>query len=435
MGYEVERPDGQPTETLGLFRIPGEPTDPGGALGAMRYFENGGDVPLLAKAERRASVHRRVPLDLVVVPVKEGGKVTGIGVHAGLWTSEALSSPVEEVPLLRRRLQQLEREFGFDPSGHSGKALRHAVTALPHDLLVSLSVEAVRELVTTAMSLADRPRPTLVLVRSILKGNMFAFVWLPRDELTTRRRLAIGKMIEEASQGRISNWSVELGDGDLALIRYTLYVGPETPTPDVAELDRRLDEMVRGWEPSVEEALGELVGPQRATRLAMHLSRRFPGSATGSPSRRPRRLRTYCASARSTAPPSATPGSTARPTTGRSGSGSTPTGSPRSSRCPTRCRCSRISASGCSRSIRPRSTKAGSATSTNSCSRSAPARPPRCSTAPSWSSGRSPKCSRAGPRTTRSTSCSSPPRSPRATSSCSAPGSAICARAACLTRW
>jgi len=276
LGYEIEHPDGQPTDTLGLFRIPGEPTDPGGALGAMRYFEAGGDVPLLAKAERRASVHRRVPLDLVVVPVREAGKVVAIGVHAGLWTSEALSSPVEEVPLLRRRLQQLESEFGFDPSGHSGKALRHAVTALPHDLLVSLSVEAVRELVTTAMSLADRPRPTLALVRSILAGNMFAFVWLPRDELTTRRRLAIGKMIEQASQGYISNWSVELGDGDLALLRYTLYVGPETPTPDVAELDRRLDEMVRGWEPSVEEALGELVGPQRATRLALSYLDDFP---------------------------------------------------------------------------------------------------------------------------------------------------------------
>ncbi len=269
LGYEVERPDGQPTDTLGLFRIPGDPTDPGGALGAMRYFEEGGAVPLLAKAERRASVHRRVPLDLVVVPIREKGKVVAIGVHAGLWTSEALSAPVEEVPLLRKRLRQLEEESGFDPSGHSGKALRHAVTALPHDLLISLSLQSVRELVATAMSLADRPRPTLVLVRSILKGNMFAFVWLPRDELTTRRRLSIGAMIEQASSGRISNWSVELGDGDLALIRYTLYVGPKTPTPDVAALDRQLDEMVRGWEPAVEEALGELVGPARATRLSL----------------------------------------------------------------------------------------------------------------------------------------------------------------------
>ncbi|HEY5721036.1 MAG TPA: NAD-glutamate dehydrogenase domain-containing protein [Allosphingosinicella sp.] len=269
LGYEVERPDGPASDALGLFRLPGDPTDPGGSVGAINYFEAGGSVPLLAKAERRSSVHRRVPLDLVVVPIREGGKVTSIGVHAGLWTSEALSAQVEDVPLLRTRLKQLEEEFGFDPSGHSGKALRHAVTALPHDLLVSLSMDSVRELVNTAMSLADRPRPTLVLVRSVLKGNMFAFVWLPRDELTTRRRLAIGEMIEQASGGRISNWSVELGDGDLALIRYTLYVGPATPTPDVAELDRRLDAMVRGWEPAVEEALGDVVGPARATRLAL----------------------------------------------------------------------------------------------------------------------------------------------------------------------
>jgi glutamate dehydrogenase len=276
LGYEVERPDGPPSRALGLFGLPGDPTDPGGSVGAIRYFENGGAVPLLTKADRRSSVHRRVPLDLVVVPVREKGKVVAIGVHAGLWTSQALSAPVEEVPVLRERLKLLEREFGFDPAGHSGKALRHAVTALPHDLLTGLGMDCVRELVTAAMSLADRPRPTLLLVRSILKGNMFAFVWLPRDELTTRRRLAIGAMIADASKGRISNWSVELGDGDLALIRYTLYVGAETPTPDVAALDRRLDAMVRGWSPAVEEALGEIVGPQRATRLALSYIDDFP---------------------------------------------------------------------------------------------------------------------------------------------------------------
>ncbi|MBV9931799.1 MAG: NAD-glutamate dehydrogenase [Alphaproteobacteria bacterium] len=276
LGYEVERPDGPPSNPLGLFRLPGDPTDQGGSRGAIRYFEAGGAVPLLTKADRRSSVHRRVPLDLVVVPVREAGKVVGIGVHAGLWTSQALNAPVEEVPVLRERLRQLEREFGFDRHGHSGKALRHAVTALPHDLLTGLGMDCVRELVTTAMSLADRPRPTLLLVRSILKGNMFAFVWLPRDEMTTRRRLAIGQMIAEASNGRIPNSSVELGDGDLALIRYTLYVGAETPTPDVAALDRRLDAMVRGWAPGVEEALGELVGPQRATRLALSYLDDFP---------------------------------------------------------------------------------------------------------------------------------------------------------------
>src|SRR6185503_18720929 len=232
LGYQVERPGEQPSQTLGIFSIPGAPTDPGGSVGAIRYFEQGGEVPLLAKAERKSTVHRRVPLDLVVVPIREGDKITGIGVHAGLWTSQALTLPAEEVPVLRRRLDQLDKDFGFDPKGHSGKALRHAVSSLPRDLLINLSLDAVRELVMMAMSLADRPRPALLQVRSILKGHLFTFVWLPREELTTARRKAIAMMLEAEVGADVSSWSVDVGDGDLALIRYTQYLDATAPMPD-----------------------------------------------------------------------------------------------------------------------------------------------------------------------------------------------------------
>ena len=98
LGYHVEKPYEQPSCALGIFSVPGAPTDEGGALGAMRYLEKGGEIPLMAKAERQATVHRRVPLDLVVVPVTAGDTVTGIGVHAGLWTSEALRVPPSRSP-------------------------------------------------------------------------------------------------------------------------------------------------------------------------------------------------------------------------------------------------------------------------------------------------------------------------------------------------
>ena len=276
LGYEVERPGSPASDALGIFKLPGDPTDEGGCEGAMRYFAQGGGIPLLAKADRKSPVHRRVPLDLVVVPIREGGKVAGVGVHVGLWTSEALSAPVEDVPVLRRRLIELERYFGFEPSGHSGKALRHAVTSLPPDLLLNLSADEVRELVITAMSLADRPRPTLALFRSILRGHLFAFVWLPREELSTRRRIDISDMIAAAAGGRQTNWSVSLGDGDIAQLRYTFTIDSKRATPDVAELDRRLDEMVRGWAPAVEAALADQVGINRATRLAIEYADVFP---------------------------------------------------------------------------------------------------------------------------------------------------------------
>ncbi|MFL6754718.1 MAG: NAD-glutamate dehydrogenase [Sphingomicrobium sp.] len=276
LGYHVEKPYETPSSTLGIFSIPGAPTDEGGAFGAMRYFERGGEVPLMAKAERKSTVHRRVPLDLVVVPVKAGDTVTGIGVHAGLWTSEALRVPPEEVPVLRARLKQLDKDFGFDPKGHSGKALRHAVASLPRDLVIAVSYEELRDLVMMAMSLADRPRPALLQVRSLLKAQLFTFVWLPREELTTARRTAIAMLLEAEVGREITSWSVELGDGDLALIRYTQYIDEKAPSPDHEALDAAVVEMVRGWSPAVEAELINRAGVPRATRLALTYIGSFP---------------------------------------------------------------------------------------------------------------------------------------------------------------
>jgi glutamate dehydrogenase len=276
LGYHVEKPYEQPTGSLGIFSVPGAPTDEGGCLNAMRYFEQGGDVPLMAKAERKSTVHRRAPLDLVVVPIKEGDKVVGIGVHAGLWTSEALRVPPEDVPVLRRRLKQLDEDFGFDPKGHSGKALRHAIGSLPRDLLITVDYDSVRAMVMMAVSLADRPRPALLQVRSILKGQLFSFVWLPREELTTARRTAIEMLLEGEVGRQVTSWSVELGEGDLALIRYTQYIDAAAPDPDHEALDAAVVEMVRGWAPAVEAELIEAAGAPRATRLSLTYLGAFP---------------------------------------------------------------------------------------------------------------------------------------------------------------
>jgi len=276
LGYQVEKPYEAPSDTLGIFSIPGAPTDEGGCLDAMRYLEGGGEVPLMAKAERKSTVHRRVPLDLVVVPIRENGKVVGIGVHAGLWTSEALRVPPEEVPVLRERLKQLDQDLHFDPKGHSGKALRHSVASLPRDLVIAIDYESLRHLVMTAMSVADRPRPALLQVRSILKGQLFTFVWLPREELSTRRRLAIAALLENEVGREITSWSVELGDADLALIRYTQYIDEKAAPPDAEALDAAVVEMVRGWAPAVEAELIAKAGVPRATRLALTYIGAFP---------------------------------------------------------------------------------------------------------------------------------------------------------------
>ena len=264
LGHAEMTPAGHFEHGLGILRRSMRLWD-GPAKEIVTHLRNDRWPVQLLKADRVSPVHRRVPLDTVMVRRSDGS----ISVHAGLWTSAALRSPAEEVPVLRQWLNDLDRELGFARHGHAAKALAHAISTLPHDLLISLAPNEVRQAALTAMSLADRPRPTLLLLPAALKRQLFAFVWLPRDELTTRRRIAIGAMLEEAVGTTIGSWSVELGDGELALIRYSLPITPMTALPDGAALDARLVAMVRGWAPAVETELVAQAGATRATRLSL----------------------------------------------------------------------------------------------------------------------------------------------------------------------
>ncbi len=243
---------------------------------AMNWFNDGGTGLLIVKSNFLSPVHRRVPLDLMIAPIWTDGRVTGLSIHAGLWTSASLGAVAQDVPILRTRLAALQAKYKFDPTGHAGKALGHALTSLPNDILVSIHSDDLETLALTAMSIADRPRPKLELLGAPLDRHMFAFVWLPRDELTTARRVAIGDMLATAASAHLLSWSIELGDGEVALLRYTMDLREGGSIPQTAPLNRRIEMMVRGWQPAVEASLATLGDRGQATRLSLRYASAFP---------------------------------------------------------------------------------------------------------------------------------------------------------------
>jgi glutamate dehydrogenase len=233
-------------------------------------------TPIIVKANVIATVHRRVPVDLFLVPVIDEGAVTAISVHAGLWTSAALSAAPEAVPRLRQQLQRLGARFGFDPNGHTGKALRHALTELPHDLTVSFSDADVERLTATVTSLIDRPRPRLLLVEAPLSRHLLAFAWMPRDQLSTQMRGRIQALIEQTPGVRVLDWSMQMEAGTLALLRYVLDVREAEALPDETELDRQVRILLRGWREAVEAAISAEGESSRAAAIAGRYAEAFP---------------------------------------------------------------------------------------------------------------------------------------------------------------
>jgi glutamate dehydrogenase len=268
--------DGKLSGALGIASLIGDAAlAPDSRRRAIEWLKTH-DAPLLIKSNFISTVHRRAPLDLIILPAKDEEGHDGLSIHMGLWTSSALTAAPQDIPVLRRRLATLGSKYGFDPTGHAGKALNHALTALPHDLLIGIGAEALEDVALTAMSLADRPRTRLLLARDALDRQMFAFVWLPRDDLSTARRVAIGEMLAEASGGTMLNWSIDLGDSGVALIRYTFDRRGSERRADGALLDTQVEKMVRGWEPSVEASLNDRGDAGRAARLAIRYAGAFP---------------------------------------------------------------------------------------------------------------------------------------------------------------
>src|SRR5690606_21139152 len=129
------------------------------------------------------------------------------------WTSAALALPPDEVPRLRVQLADLLKRFEFDPRGHDGKGLIHALSELPHDLLIGFSAGDIERVTTTMMGVVDRPRPRLALIEAPLKRHLFAFVWLPRDLMSTTARLRIADMLAHSADAEILDWSLKIEGG------------------------------------------------------------------------------------------------------------------------------------------------------------------------------------------------------------------------------
>ncbi|MFM5893929.1 MAG: glutamate dehydrogenase, partial [Novosphingobium sp.] len=281
LGYALHHRDGTQSGALGVCRRSAKVL-----LGevswdrAFAWFDNkkkGQRLPLVVKSNRISQVHRRTPLDLFIVPVSENGKVTALSAHMGLWTSAALLAPPTKVPQMRAQLDKLTKKLGFAPQGHAGKALVHALTELPHDILIGFSDSEIERVATTAMSLVDRPRPKLALVPSSLTRHLHAFVWLPRDVMSTGTRLQIEKLLVDAASSPVLDWSLEV-EGNLALLRFVLDLPEVAKLPDEAALDARIQGMLRGWNDAVEDEIvaREEEDAGRAAAIAARHAEAFP---------------------------------------------------------------------------------------------------------------------------------------------------------------
>ncbi|MEO6014289.1 MAG: NAD-glutamate dehydrogenase [Devosia sp.] len=223
------------------------------------------DPLMVTKANVRTRVHRRAYMDYVGVKLyREGGEVAGELRIVGLFTSMALATPHTEVPLIRRKVSEVMRRSGFEPSSHAGKGLMAALDAYPRDELFQIGQDTLFEFAKEIASLADKPRVRVLPRVDRFDNFVSVLVYVPRDRYTSEARERLGAYLAKIYDGRLSAYYPHFPEGELVRVHFIIgRNGGNTPRPSRDKLEDDVADLIRtfGDRLLAEARNAELVAP------------------------------------------------------------------------------------------------------------------------------------------------------------------------------
>ncbi len=234
----------------------------------IQAFFNEPKTLIVTKANVKSRVHRRVHIDYIGVKrFNAAGIVSGEFRIVGLFTSGAYTRPPRTIPYLRRKIDAIVRRAGFDPDGHSGKALVNVLETYPRDELFQIDEDTLYRNALAIMQIEERPRVRVLARRDRFDRFVSVLVYAPRERFDTRVRQAMGEYLAGVFNGRVSAFYPWFPDGPLVRVHFIIgRDAGETPNPDRETLEEAIAAIVRTWSDTLSEALNDAF-PGRARAM------------------------------------------------------------------------------------------------------------------------------------------------------------------------
>ncbi|MCI0388187.1 MAG: NAD-glutamate dehydrogenase [Acidobacteria bacterium] len=246
----------------------------------VRAFARQPKIVFITKANSRSTVHRPGYLDYVGVKRFDGkGEVCGEHRFLGLFTSTTYSAKPSEIPLLRRKTENVIARTGIVSGGHTGKTLLDILETYPRDELFQIGEAELLRTVEGILHLGQRQRFRLFVRRDPFDRFISCLIYAPRENYTTDLHKRWQAILEQSFNGTSSDFNVFLSESLLARILITVRTTPgRISNYDVADLERRLIAAARRWKDDLKQAMVEAVGEARGNELFHRFEDAFPAA-------------------------------------------------------------------------------------------------------------------------------------------------------------
>ena len=205
---------------------------------------------VLSKANSRSTVHRPAYLDYIGVKKFDAdGNVVGEQRFLGIFAARAYSDTVSDIPVLRAKYQQVEKNLDYVAGSHSAKDLEEFLDTYPRDELFQIDSVQLTEVARSVLHLQERRQTKLYVRYDPYERFVSALVYFPRDRYTTALRLRLEAILRDSFGGIHVDYAARVTESVLARLHYVIHVpsGAEILRPNLVELEARLAHASRSW--------------------------------------------------------------------------------------------------------------------------------------------------------------------------------------------
>ena len=212
----------------------------------------------LTKANAASTVHRAERLNYIGIKRFDGaGNVVGERRFLGLFTSSVYTSPVTELPVVRRKVAAVVARCGDQASTHDKARLMSILETYPRDELFDAVVDDLALIVKGILHLRERRRVKLFVRRDTYGRYASCLVFVPRDRYNTEVRHRIQDLLLEEFDATECVFDSQVSGAVLARVHVIVYTDPHAVRDvDVDSLEREIADVTRGWQ---DHLLGALV--------------------------------------------------------------------------------------------------------------------------------------------------------------------------------
>jgi glutamate dehydrogenase len=206
------------------------------------------------------------------------GKVVGERRFLGLYSHTAYHASPREIPILRRKYDEVLARAAYPRDSHNEKALIEILESYPRDELFQISQDDLFDTAMGILHLGERQRLRLFIRADRFGRFLSCLIFIPRDRFNTDNRRRIETILRDAFDATSVDYTTRVSESVLVRLHYMVYCEPRLRDFDVADLERRIVTATRSWVDDVEEALIEEEGEERGNALRRIYGDAFPPS-------------------------------------------------------------------------------------------------------------------------------------------------------------